>query len=168
MIHSPPDPHVESGFDDAASLRGLPSGPPSGERTTETALAFPSFGTIARVVSRAFRLRCPNCGGAPVLVGWARVRPCCTACGFRFERSDDGYFVGALFANLLLSEGIFAVGFVTALIVTWPDVPWDGLMYGGAAGMLLMPALTYPLSKVLWLGIDVCVRPVTPAELLPT
>ncbi len=102
-----------------------------------------------------------------MLTGWAQVRPNCTACGFRFERSDDGYFVGALFANLLLSESIFALGFLSALLLTWPDVPWDALTYGGAAGMLLMPALTYPLSKVLWLAIDICVRPVTPAEMLP-
>ncbi|HYW31669.1 MAG TPA: DUF983 domain-containing protein [Gemmatimonas sp.] len=137
------------------------------ERTTETGLALPSLATIVRIAGRAFRGKCPNCGRAPVLSGWATVRPGCTACGFRFERSDDGYFVGALFANLLLSESIFAGGFLVALVLTWPDVPWDALTYGGAAGMLSLPALTYPLSKVLWLAIDVCVRPVTPAELLP-
>ena len=116
-------------------------------------------------MARAVRGRCPHCGGSKILTGWATVRPRCDVCGFRYERSDDGYFVGAMFANLLVSEGLFAVGFLAALLITWPDVPWDAIMYGGAAIMVLMPALLYPFSKIMWLAIDVSVRPVTPGEL---
>ena len=101
-------------------------------RTTETELEVPSVARALRLLGRFLRLRCPHCGGGPVLARWRVGRPWgvirdrCPACHFRFERSDDGYF---------------------------------------SAAMLLFPLLFYPVSKVLWLTIDVMLRPVTPAEL---
>jgi hypothetical protein len=97
---------------------------------------------------------------------WGAVRERCAACGFRFERSDDRYFAGAMLVNLISAELLFAIGFVAAILLTWPAVPWDALTYGGAAGMLLLPLLFYPVSKVLWLALDVLLRPVTRAEVL--
>ena len=149
----------------------MPRPLPGTARTTESPLALPSLRRTAVVIGRALRLRCPHCGGAPVLAAWrvgrpwGAVRERCAACGFRFERSDDRYFAGAMFANLVIAELLFAVGFAAALVLTWPDVPWDALTYGGAAGMLLVPLLCYPAAKVLWLAADVLVRPVTPGEL---
>jgi uncharacterized protein (DUF983 family) len=144
---------------------------PAPTRTTESALALPTVRRALLLLGRVLRLRCPHCGGGPVLarwrVGlpWGAVRERCPACGFRFERSDDRYFAGAMLVNLISAELIFAFGFVAAIMVTWPTVPWEGLTYGAAAAMLLLPLLFYPASKVLWLTIDVMLRPVTPAEL---
>jgi uncharacterized protein (DUF983 family) len=152
-------------------MRSSPASLSRASRTTETALTIPSLGGVVRLAGRALRLRCPNCGRAPVLapwrVGrpWGAVRTRCEACRFRFERSDDRYFGGAMLVNLLIAELLFALGFVAAILLTWPDVPWDALTYGGAAGMLLVPLLFYPVSKVLWLTVDVLVRPVTSEEI---
>ena len=146
----------------------LPSNPP---RTTESALQMPSLGQTVRALGRAVRLRCPHCGGAPVLAqwsgvaAWSAVRERCTACGFRYERSDDRYFGGAMFVNLLAAELLFAVTFVAAILLTWPAVPWDAFTYVGAASMVVIPALIYPVSKVFWLAVDVLVRPVDEGEL---
>ena len=140
-------------------------------RTTESPLTMPSFGQTARVVARAFRLRCPQCGGGAVLAAWRPGRPWgvvlpnCAQCCFRYERSDDRYFAGAMFVNLLSAELIFFVSFVSGILLTWPNVPWDAFTYGGAAAMLLLPALLYPVSKVFWLAADVLVRPVARSEL---
>ena len=95
------------------------------------------------------------------------MRPRCASCGLRFERSDDGYFSGAMLCNLLIAELIFFVGFVAAILLTWPAVPWDALMYGGAVAMIALPVLLYPFSKALWLAVDVSVRPVLPSECAP-
>lgn len=140
-------------------------------RTTETELEVPSVARALRLLGRFLRLRCPHCGGGPVLARWRVGRPWgvirdrCPACHFRFERSDDGYFSAAMLINLITSELLFAFSFAVAIVVTWPEVPWDGLTYYAAAAMLLFPLLFYPVSKVLWLTIDVMLRPVTPAEL---
>lgn len=140
-------------------------------RTTESPLSMPSFGLALRIAARAFRLRCPHCGGGSVLAPWkpgrtwGAVRPNCAQCGFRYERSDDRYFAGAMLVNLLTAELLFFVSFVSGILLTWPNVPWDAFTYGGAAAMLFLPALLYPFSKVLWLAVDVLVRPVAPSEL---
>ena len=126
----------------------------------------PGLSRSLRVLGRALGLRCPNCGGAPVMASWAQVRNRCAACGLRFHRGDpEYYFAGAMFANLAVAEGVFIVGFVAFLFATWPDVPWTALTYGSAALMLVLPVAFYPVSKVVWLAIDVLIRPVTPDEL---
>ena len=133
--------------------------------TTESALAMPGFSRLLRVLGRAFRLRCPNCGGAPVMASWGTVRERCAACGLRFHRGDPEYYsAGAMFANLAVAEGVFVIGLGAVLFATWPDVPWTALTYGGAALMFVLPVLFYPVSKVVWLTLDVLIRPVTPDE----
>ena len=120
-----------------------------------------------RLLARAVRLRCPNCGRSPVLISWGKVHQRCATCSFRFERSSDSYFTGAMFFNLIIAEFLFAVIFGTTLIVSWPDVNWDALTYGAATGMLIAPIALYPFSKVLYLTIDVFMRPARAEECDP-
>jgi uncharacterized protein (DUF983 family) len=148
-----------------------PPAPPA-PRTTETALSLPSLGRGLTLLGRALRLRCPHCGTGPVLRGWdpqrwGSARERCSGCGFRFTRSDDRYFAGAMLPNLLMAELTFALVFVAVVLLTWPDVPWDGLTYGIATAMAVGPFALYPVSMVVWLTLDVLVRPVTPDELEP-
>jgi uncharacterized protein (DUF983 family) len=117
-------------------------------------------------MGRAFRLRCPNCGNAPVLKPWATVLPQCASCGFRFTRSNDSYFSGAMLANLAVAEGLFAGVFGIALIVSWPEVPWDTLTWAMPLGIAIAPALLLPFAKVAWLTFDVAFRPVQPNEIV--
>ncbi len=138
---------------------------PPTERTTESALVVPSIGRTLRVIGRAFRFRCPHCGRGKVIQGWATVRERCGNCGFRFERSTDHYFAGAMLTNIIIAELIFVLALFGTLWATWPDVPWDLLQYGGAATMVILPIALYPFSKVTWLAADVLIRPVTPEEL---
>ena len=166
-----PDKSMLSASGQVDALVASPMAFPDTPRTTESALEMPSLGQTVRIVGRAFRLRCPHCAGAPVLAEWrgvrhwSAVRERCTSCGLRYERSDDHYFGGAMFVNLMAAELLFAVTFVAMVLMTWPAVPWDALTYGGAASMVIIPALLYPLSKVLWLAVDVLVRPVEEGEL---
>ena len=142
-----------------------PAMPAAGATTTESALAFPSFGQLFRLMGRALRLRCPNCGVGAVVRPWATVNEKCSHCGFRFTRSSDSYFSGAMLANLAVAEGLFAVVFGVALIVSWPNVPWDTLTWAMPLGIALAPALLLPFAKVAWLTFDVAFRPVTPEEI---
>ena len=137
---------------------------PHTERTTESPLVVPTVGRTLTVIGRALRLRCPHCGKGPVLSGWAHVRERCSACGFRFERSSDHYFAGAMLTNIIIAELIFVMLLIATLALTWPDVPWGWLQWGGAAAMVALPVLLYPFSKVTWLASDVLIRPVTAEE----
>lgn len=143
-----------------------PPMPGAGETTTDSALAFPTVAQLFRLMGRALRLRCPNCGVGAVVRPWAKVNEKCSHCGFRFTRSSDSYFSGAMLANLAVAEGLFAVVFATALIASWPNVPWDTLTWAMPLGIALAPALLLPFAKVAWLTFDVAFRPVTADEIM--
>lgn len=119
---------------------------------------------LFRLLGRAVRLRCPHCGRAPVLASWLRRHERCGACGFRFARTGDDYFTGAMFFNLILAEGLFAVAMLVTVLSSWPDVPWDLLTYVAVAGMVVAPILLHPYSQVIFLSLDVFMRPVRAAE----
>ena len=138
---------------------------PPAKRGTESALEIPTLRRTFVVLGRALRLRCPHCGRGKVTAGWRRMRDHCDACGFLFNRGDaEYYYAGAMFANIAVAEGIFAIGFVIALLATWPEVPWDALTYGSMVLMVALPVLLYPFSKVAWLAIDTLIRPITGDE----
>jgi uncharacterized protein (DUF983 family) len=116
------------------------------------------------LVMRALRLRCPLCGKGRMFRRWIHLRDYCDTCGFRFDRNEPDYFIGAYTINLIVAE-LFVVGLMVAVIlVTWPDVPWDNLTWRTAIFMVFAPVLTYPFSKTLWLAIDLMFQPPKPAE----
>jgi uncharacterized protein (DUF983 family) len=127
--------------------------------TEAEGLSWPGLGTFARMVARGLILRCPNCGGGPVTRGWFHLRERCPTCGILLERGEEDYFAGGMLLNIVICFIIFGVGFWAIVIATYPDVPWDLLEYGLVAAMILLPLLLYPISRVVWLGADLALRP---------
>lgn len=134
-------------------------------RTTDTPLALPSAGRAFTALASLVRLRCPNCRRGPVLKGWYRVHERCSSCHFRYERSDENYFAGAVFVHFMLSGFSFAASLLLFLMLSWPTVPWTALTVGTPIAMLLFAVAFFPISKVVWLTADVMLRPVTSEEL---
>ena len=85
----------------------------------------------------------------------------CPVCHLRLERGEEGYQVGAYMFNIVAAELVFAAIFLGILVFTWPDPPWDELLFGGLAIMLVAPFLFYPFSKTLFLAFDLIFRPPT-------
>ena len=83
------------------------------------------------------------------------------------ERGEQGYQVGSYMFAIIAAELMFAAIFVGVLLVTWPDPPWDLLLYGGMVLMIVVPFLFFPFSKTLFLAFDLTFRPATPEELTP-
>ena len=81
------------------------------------------------------------------------------------ERGERDYFIGSMMFNLGVAELLFAVTFVTTLVVMWPNEPWDTLQWAAPLGIGIAPFVLYPFSKLAWLGFDILLRPVTPDEL---
>jgi uncharacterized protein (DUF983 family) len=130
---------------------------------TELQLAGPK--QIARLLGRALRLRCPNCGGGPVLQHWLKLRVRCGTCGLRLERGEHDYFTGSMMFNFVISGLLFALSLAVVLAATWPSVPWDAIQYVWGPLIVVLPLLLFPFSKLLWLAFDLMLRPVTPEEL---
>lgn len=117
------------------------------------------------ILSRALRLRCPSCGGRPIVLSWFRLCSSCPGCGLHLDRDEPGYWIGSYTINLFATEGAFVVYLLIALVSTWPAVPWTAVLWGGILVGLATPVLLFPFTKTLYLAIDLCVRPPEPLEL---
>ena len=132
---------------------------------TNPGLELPTVRRTARLFGRAFRLRCPNCGGGPVLHHWLKLRVRCGACGLRLQRGEHDYFVGSMFILFTLA-GLFIYGVLVAtMLASRPTVPWDLLEYGLPVVMVVALVGFFPVSRLAWLAFDLMLRPVTPDEL---
>ena len=114
---------------------------------------------VRRLLGRALRLRCPFCGGRPVVLRWFSLVDSCPACGLHLDRDEPAYWVGSYTVNLFLTEGAFAAALVGGMILTWPDVAWRALTGICVALSLLVPALIFPFTKLVYLAIDLAFRP---------
>lgn len=60
---------------------------------------------------RGWRLRCPNCGGGPMMRGFLKVREACPVCGeeLHHHRADDGpaYLTILIVGHLLAPAMLF-------------------------------------------------------------
>jgi uncharacterized protein (DUF983 family) len=115
-------------------------------------------GRALRLVLRALRLRCPNCGRGRLLASWFKLRHRCPVCAVWLER-EEGYFLGAMALNLIIAEFIPVIAAVVVLLKTWPDPPWLLLQIGVPLGMGLLPIALFPFSRGLWLALDWTFRP---------
>lgn len=120
--------------------------------------------TPARRLRWALARRCPNCGSGSIFRTYLHQRDICPGCGIRLDRGQSDFFIGAYTINLIVAEMLVFFGGLATLGLTWPDVPWDGLMYGLAALMVAAPIALYPLSRQLWLATDLIFRPSEPDD----
>lgn len=119
---------------------------------------------VPLLFARALRLRCPNCGQGRLLQTWFRLRERCPVCGLRTERGEQGYVVGAYMFNIMAAELLWAGLCLALVLATWPDPPWDLLLYGGGALMIVLPFVCYPFSKTTFLAFDLTFRPAAETE----
>ena len=140
-------------------LSRMPDRPAHDESPPEE-LILPTFRDTLRALWRGLRVRCPRCGGGHILRGWFGLRERCPTCGLRLERGEqEDYYLGGMLLNIILAVVTFAVGFLAAILVMWPNVHWEGLEYVLGGAMIILPIALYPVSRVLWLAIDRVIRP---------
>lgn len=119
----------------------------------------------SRLVGRALRLRCPECGGRGLFASWFRMRASCPTCALPLDRGERGYQVGSYMLNIIAAELLFMAVFLGVLVATWPTPPWTLLQYGGAALMVITPVVLYPFTKTVFLAADLMVRPASTPNL---
>ena len=110
-------------------------------------------------ITRALRLRCPHCGQGKIYASFLHMKTACANCRLIFNRGEHDYFLGAYMLNLIGAELIVTIAIVIGIVLAWPNVPWDKLMFGLVPLALLTPLLTYRYSHALWLAIDLRFRP---------
>lgn len=115
------------------------------------------------MLARALVLRCPLCGQRGIFRRWLTLAGRCPKCAYPFER-EEGYWVGAMIVNTGATQLLFFAWFLGGMLVTWPDVPWSVLLFGGIGLMLVFPVFFYPWAKTLWLWMDFLLHPLATAE----
>lgn len=106
----------------------------------------------------ALLARCPVCGSGGIWTSFGQTVDSCPRCGYRYNR-ESGYWTGGLIINIAIAMFLFFVVFVGGMLITWPDVPWTGLLIATIAVMALAPILLYPQSKTLWVWLDQRIHP---------
>ncbi len=108
-----------------------------------------------RVLKRALRLRCPACGESSIVERPFHIRHHCPVCLSLYKR-EDGFFVGAILANVVITElVILAFCFFCLLVI--------GAKYESVLVVLFIVAVIFPVafyhhSWSLWLGFDYLVE----------
>lgn len=101
---------------------------------------------------RGVRQRCPRCGGGGITTSFFELADACPTCGWHFER-EDGYWLGAMIVLFAAVEVLFGLFLLLGILLSWPDVPWTGLLVGGLALNAAVPFLGYRWSKTTWMGL---------------
>ena len=117
------------------------------------------------MIRRALLLRCPHCGSGGILASWFRLKDRCPRCKLHLHREETDYFLGAYTIMLIAVEGLFAIGFVAVLVITWPNPPWEAIEWVGALVLTAGVIIAYPFARTLFLAIDLSFRPVSSMEL---
>lgn len=115
----------------------------------------PGRTSIIAVLLRALRLRCPACGQSSIARSPFRIKHHCHECGSLFKR-EEGFFVGAILANVLTTEALILV--VCLIWLTIVGASYETVLAGLFVIALLFPVLFYHHSWSLWLAFDYLVE----------
>jgi uncharacterized protein (DUF983 family) len=103
------------------------------------------------LLSRAIRLKCPQCGESKMFHHWLSMYPTCPHCGLKYER-EPGYFLGSIYVNYGLTAMTTTFFYVTlhfgAGVANWWLVP--PLL----AFCILFPIAFFPYARAYWLAMD--------------
>jgi uncharacterized protein (DUF983 family) len=105
---------------------------------------------IVLALWRCLKLQCPVCGRASVFKKPFNLKTSCTACGV--IKREEGFFVGAIMANVVATEFLILVVYFLCLLLTNLDEQ-------KMLTVLFLFGVTFPLafyhhSWSLWLGLD--------------
>lgn len=106
----------------------------------------------ARALGRGLAKRCPVCGERDIFASYFTIEERCPTCDLEFER-EDGYWLGAMIVAMALVIVAFAAVFLGGLALTWPDVPWTGLLVATIIVNGLLPIVAYPWCMTVWMGL---------------
>ncbi|MGD9794470.1 MAG: hypothetical protein AB7V43_13420 [Acidimicrobiia bacterium] len=84
-------------------------------------------------------------------------------CGYKYER-QDGFLLGALTINTIVTLGCVLAMLVGGLIATSPDFETMKVTLACAALAVIVPIIVFPFSYTIWAAVDLAMRPMEPAE----
>lgn len=77
----------------------------------------------------------------------------CPTCGLHFERLD-GYWLGSMALNFVVTEALFVATLVVLMAATWPEVPWTLVLITLMAMNFVVPLIFHPISRTIWMAVE--------------
>ncbi|MFN2578982.1 MAG: hypothetical protein ABR607_14985 [Pyrinomonadaceae bacterium] len=107
--------------------------------------------TVILTLGRCLKLQCPVCGRASIVQRLFNLKHSCDSCGVIFKR-EEGFFVGAIMANVIATEGFILLAYFACLLFTNFS---DRMMLT----ILFLVGVSFPLAFyhhawALWLAVD--------------
>ena len=96
-------------------------------------------------------LKCPDCGSDSLYRRIYQVKHHCEICGLIFER-EQGYFVGAIYINVLMTNALI-IGTLIGYIIVTGTVSQKILLVLFVMGLTL-PFLFFRHSRSFWIAFD--------------
>lgn len=129
--------------------------------STETGAGVPP--SRWQLLGRGLTKRCPACGQGKLFRRWLIMSTQCPRCGLTFERIE-GHWVGAIGINTIVSFGSLLLVMTVGILATFPDIAVVPLVALSVGTAVIVPVLFDPISRTLWTGIDIAMRPLEPFE----
>ncbi|MEI6744097.1 MAG: hypothetical protein WCL35_10050 [bacterium] len=122
-------------------------------------------GLIHMLLRGLFR-RCAWCGGkGAFFISWFKRDDRCHTCGLLWQRRLEGFELGAMTMNVMVSYGVLLAGMGVGVFLTYPDVAVVPLLAVVGSLAIVLPIFMYPISYGMWLGVDIFMRDLEPEEL---
>jgi uncharacterized protein (DUF983 family) len=106
---------------------------------------------FSETIQNGFRLKCPACREEPLFQSFFKMAAKCARCGYAYER-EDGYFICAIYINMIVTLVTIVVGFNMAEWLIEPLLSSQMLFWGLFAAVF--PPLFFRTSRGLWVNID--------------
>jgi uncharacterized protein (DUF983 family) len=111
--------------------------------------------SIVKTIGRALTLRCPACGNSSIIQKPFHIKHHCEHCHALFKR-EEGFFVGAILMNVVVTEFIILVVCFFALLLLGAD--YEDVLKVLFVVAVLFPVLFFHHSWSLWLAFDYLVE----------
>ena|SRR6266536_4920629 len=106
---------------------------------------------IITTLGRSVKLLCPVCGESSIVQRPFQIRHHCPSCAALFKR-EDGFFVGAILVNVVLTELAVLATYVVWLLIS--GIREQSMLIILFSVALLFPIAFYHHSWSFWLGFD--------------
>ena len=122
--------------------------------------------SVLRMLCRGLIRRCAHCGepGA-FFISWFKTQDHCRGCKLLWQRNTQGFVLGALAINFVLTGGALIMTLVVGVVTSYPDLAIFKLLVSTIGVTLFVGVLGYPISYTTWLAVDLIMRPIESGEL---
>jgi len=121
---------------------------------------------LLRMLLRGSVRRCPLCGGkGAFFAGWYKRNDRCHTCGLLWERKLEGFELGSMTVNVILTFGTMLVTMGIGVALSYPDVAVLPIFAIVVAIAVVMPFVIFPMTYSIWLAVDLFMRAPEPEEL---